>query len=99
MINTKILYGKEVSEHLKENLASDIDCLKKKGITPGLAAIIVGDNSASKVYVNSKSKYFSKMGCYSETFCLKENSKELDVIKLIEQFGHVKVFKHFLQNT
>lgn len=87
MINTKILSGKEVSEHLKENLASDIDCLKKKGITPGLAAIIVGDNPASKVYVNSKSKYFSRMGCYSETFCLKENSEELDVIKLIEQLN------------
>ena len=87
MINTKILSGKEVSENLKENLSLDIDCLKKEGITPGLAAIIVGDNPASKVYVNSKSKYFSRMGCYSETFCLKENSKELDIIKLIEQLN------------
>ena len=87
MINTKILSGKKVSEHLKENLASDIEFLKKKGITPGLAAIIVGDNPASKVYVNSKSKYFSRMGCYSKTFCLKENSEELDVIKLIEQLN------------
>ena len=44
MPNTKILSGKEVSEHLKGSLSSDIDYLKKQSVTPALAAIIVGDN-------------------------------------------------------
>ena len=87
MYDTNILSGKKVSEYLKESLSSEIDYLKKQGVLPGLAAIIVGENQSSKLYVKSKSKYFDKMGCYSETFCLGQESSEKDITNLIEQLN------------
>ena len=55
-MDTKILLGKPVSIHIKDELIEKINFLKNNSITPGLAAILVGDDSASKVYVNSKSR-------------------------------------------
>ena len=63
---------------------------------PGLAAIIVGEDQASKVYVKSKSKYFDNMGCYSETFCLGQESLEKDITNLIEQLNVDKKFHGIL---
>ena len=60
-LDTVILKGKDVSSRIKENLAVQIYNLKLKGIIPRLAAIIVGDNPASKLYVNSKAKTFKNM--------------------------------------
>ena len=67
-MDTKILFGKPVSIHIKDQLSKDIIELKEANIVPGLAAIIVGDDPASQVYVRNKSKAFKINGCYSETF-------------------------------
>lgn len=50
----KILDGKAVSASVKEQVANETAALKEKGITPGLAVVIVGDDPASHVYVNNK---------------------------------------------
>ena len=77
-MDTLILKGKAVSLKVKDELSSKITDLKSKDITPSLAAIIVGDNPASKLYVSSKAKAFSKLGCYSKVFSLpKDTSKEV----------------------
>ena len=61
-MQTKILSGKEVSSSLYNSIQPRIDNLKSENIIPGLSVILVGDNPASAVYVNSKSKRFSKLG-------------------------------------
>ena len=52
----KILSGKEVSARIKDELRKEAEGLKERGIMPGLAVIIVGDDPASRVYVNNKKK-------------------------------------------
>ena len=52
----QILSGKEVSRKVYSDLTPRIDSLKKQGIIPGLAVILVGENPSSKIYVKSKTK-------------------------------------------
>ena len=49
-----IIDGKLVSKKVKQEVGDEVSVLKEKGITPGLAVIIVGDDPASRVYVNNK---------------------------------------------
>ena len=87
-MNTLILKGKDVSSSIKQDLLKKIENLKLKDITPCLAAIIVGDNPASKLYVNSKSKTFKKMDCNSEIFTLPSDTNEKDLLSLIEEINN-----------
>ena len=79
-MDTQILFGKAVSTHIKNKLSEEITKLKKKNIIPGLAAIIVGDDPASEVYVRNKAKAFRKNNCHSETFSLPSDTSENDFI-------------------
>ena len=87
-MNTLILKGKDVSSSIKEDLSKKIENLKLKDITPCLAAIIVGDNPASKLYVNSKAKTFKEMDCDSKIFTLPSNINEKDLLSLIEEINN-----------
>ena len=62
-METKLLKGKPVSNHIKSSLSKLISNLKEDGIVPGLAAVLVGDDPASHVYVRSKSKVFESNDC------------------------------------
>jgi len=55
-MEAKVLNGKELSTKIKEELKIEVEDLKKNNINPGLAVIIVGNDPASRVYVNSKKK-------------------------------------------
>jgi methylenetetrahydrofolate dehydrogenase (NADP+)/methenyltetrahydrofolate cyclohydrolase len=57
-----LIDGKVVSEHILNNLKPRIEALKARGITPGLAAVLVGDDPASATYVNGKAKACQKLG-------------------------------------
>ena len=82
---TVLLKGQPVSKHIREKLKSQILELKEThNIIPKLAAILVGDDPASQVYVSSKGKTFKKMDCASETYCLPANIPEDDLIELID---------------
>ncbi len=61
--------------------------LKSKGICPGLAVIIVGDDPASRVYVNSKKKACEEIGVYSEEHALPAETTEKELIALIEELN------------
>ena len=52
----KLLMGKEVSARIKAELKTEVENLKKEGINPGLAVIIVGEDPASQVYVRNKER-------------------------------------------
>ena len=93
---TKILFGKEVSSHIKDALSKEVVFLKEKGIIPGLAAIIVGDDPASQVYVRNKSKAFKSNGCYSETFSLPVDTSEDDLLDLISNLNNNNKFHGIL---
>ncbi len=84
----QILSGKEVSREVYSNLIPRIDSLKKQGITPGLAVILVGDNPASKIYVKSKSRKFESLGLHSKTIHLENSIDESELITRIHSLNH-----------
>lgn len=61
-----VVDGKKVSKEIKAELRNRVDALKRSGITPGLAAVLVGENPASETYVRSKAKACERIGIYSE---------------------------------
>lgn len=84
----KILMGKEVSKRIKDEVRDEVAELKKQGINPGLAVIIVGDDPASRVYVNNKKKACEYCGIYSEEYTLPEQSSQEDLLDIIETLNN-----------
>ena len=87
-METKLLKGKPVSNHIKSGLSKLISNLKEDGIVPGLAAVLVGDDPASHVYVRSKSKVFESNDCFSETYKMSKDSSEVEILDLIDKLNN-----------
>ncbi len=85
-----IIDGKAVSKTVRERVAKETEQLKSKGITPGLAVIIVGDDPASQVYVNNKEKACAEVGFYSEKFALPENTSQEELNALVAELNSRK---------
>jgi methylenetetrahydrofolate dehydrogenase (NADP+)/methenyltetrahydrofolate cyclohydrolase len=96
MPKTKILSGKEVSEAVYESLQPRISKLKQKGITPGLAVVLVGDDLASQVYVRSKGRKFNKLDLFSETIVLPADIDEDSLISKIHELNNDDSFHGIL---
>lgn len=86
----KILSGKTVSQRIKDELKKEVAELKEKNINPGLAVIIVGDDPASRVYVNNKKKACDEIGIYSEEYALPEETSEEELLVLIRKLNGKK---------
>lgn len=86
----KILDGKAVSQRIKDELKNEVAALKEKGINPGLAVIIVGDDPASRVYVNNKKKACEEIGIYSLEYALPKETTEEELISLINELNDKK---------
>lgn len=84
----KLLMGKEVSKRIKDNLKIEAENLKKQGINPGLAVIIVGEDPASQVYVRNKERACEECGIYSEKYALPEETTQEELLKLIEELNN-----------
>ncbi|MBE7029430.1 MAG: bifunctional methylenetetrahydrofolate dehydrogenase/methenyltetrahydrofolate cyclohydrolase FolD [Ruminococcaceae bacterium] len=86
-MNAQIINGKQVSQNIKEKIKKEVEELKNKGIVPGLAVVIVGNNPASRVYVNSKKKACEELGMYSVEYALKEETTEEELLELISKLN------------
>ena len=82
-----IIDGKTIAKKTRENLKKEVEELKKSGITPKLAVIMVGNNPASKVYVKNKSKACDEVGIEYEEYILEENIKQEQLKNLIEKLN------------
>lgn len=87
---SNIIDGKAVSLSVKEGVARETEDLKKNGIVPGLAVIIVGDDSASKVYVNNKKKACEQVGFNSFEFALPESTTQEELNGLVMELNERK---------
>jgi len=87
MIQTKILKGKEVAEHVFKGLKAGIDYLKGIGVTPGIAAVLVGDDPASRIYVRNKTRTFERLGLYTETIKLSDDIQDDFLIAQIDKLN------------
>ena len=82
-----ILDGKLVSQRIKDALKEEVANLKNQGVSVGLTVIIVGDDPASRVYVNSKKKACEALGITSQEFALPEDTTEEELLSLIEKLN------------
>ena len=83
-----LLKGKEVSQRIKDEIKDEVSRLKAEGINPGLAVIIVGDDPASRVYVNNKKKACEYCGIYSEEYALPESTSQQELLELIDTLNN-----------
>ncbi|MBO5364468.1 MAG: bifunctional methylenetetrahydrofolate dehydrogenase/methenyltetrahydrofolate cyclohydrolase FolD [Clostridia bacterium] len=83
----KLLSGKAVSARVKEELKKEVAALTAAGTKPGLAVIIVGDDSASKVYVANKEKACAELDMYSEMYALPGDTTEEELIALVDKLN------------
>lgn len=81
---SKIIDGKLISTMIKDELKEEVALLKTQGIHPGLAVILVGDNSASQVYVGNKKKACEYVGIKSFSYELPIETPEADLLELID---------------
>ena len=84
---TTIIDGKVVAQSIKDALIPRINSLKSIGVTPGLAAVLVGSDPASETYVTSKAKACEKLGMYSEVIRKPASLSQTELIKLIEELN------------
>ena len=87
-METLLLKGKPVSDSIRLSLEPRLQSLQESGIVPKLAAIIVGDDPASQVYVRNKARAFRKLNCESQTYQLDSKSSEEDVLTLIDRLNN-----------
>jgi methylenetetrahydrofolate dehydrogenase (NADP+)/methenyltetrahydrofolate cyclohydrolase len=87
MLDTKILSGIEASHALYDSLHDRIHALKEGGITPGLAAILVGEDPASQIYVRNKTKRFDALGLKSDLYRLEASVSEQELLDLIAKIN------------
>jgi len=84
----EIIDGKKVSEHIRGQIARGVEKLKSEtGITPGLAAVLVGDDPASEIYVRNKRKACANAGMYSEEHKLSPETTEQELLDLIDRLN------------
>ena len=96
MIDPLILSGKEVSASVYDSLDQKIKSLRKNNITPGLAVVLVGEDSASQVYVRSKTKTFNKLSLFTKTYRLPSASSERELLELIDDLNKNNLFHGIL---
>ena len=87
---SKIIDGKAISAAVKQKVADGVAELKEKGITTGLAVIIVGEDPASKIYVANKKKACEALGIISQEYALPAETTEEELLSLIDTLNHEK---------
>jgi methylenetetrahydrofolate dehydrogenase (NADP+)/methenyltetrahydrofolate cyclohydrolase len=82
-----ILDGNKIQAQIKAELTEQIQALKNSGVTPGLAAVLVGENPASQIYVRSKVKACESLGLYSEKIDLPADTTQERLLALVDSLN------------
>ena len=87
-MSAEILSGKVMSESLRKEIAERVSSLKAKGLTPGLAVILVGNDPASEIYVRNKGNGCAEVGMYSRTINMPEETTQEQLEAAIEELNN-----------
>ncbi len=82
-----VIDGKAISAKVKSEVKQETEALKAKGISIGLAVVIVGDNPASRVYVNNKKKACAEVGFESFEYALPEETTQEELLALVDKLN------------
>ncbi|MGH7568791.1 MAG: bifunctional methylenetetrahydrofolate dehydrogenase/methenyltetrahydrofolate cyclohydrolase FolD [Gemmatimonadales bacterium] len=83
----RLIDGTTIGKQMRAELTGEIAALNARGVTPGLAVVLVGDNPASHVYVRMKGKACDEAGLYHETIRLPKDTTEAELLALIERLN------------
>jgi len=83
----KLIDGKAIAEKVHAESRAGVEDLNKRGITPGLAVVLVGDDPASRAYVRSKAKKCLELGLYSLKHELPAETRQEDLVALVRQLN------------
>ena len=86
-MSAEILSGKTMSEELRAEIASRVSALKERGLTPGLAVILVGNDPASEIYVRNKGNGCTEVGMYSRTINMPAETSQEELEAAIEELN------------
>lgn len=87
-MSATLISGKDIANKKKNEIASEVEALKKAGVTPGLAVILVGNNPASRTYVTSKEKTCTQLGMHSLLIEYPETVSEQELLNKIEELNN-----------
>jgi len=82
-----LIDGKLVAKEIRKEAKKRTKLLKEQGVTPGLAAVLVGDDPASQIYVNTKAKTCQKLGLHSEVIKRPADITQADLIKIVSELN------------
>lgn len=82
-METRIIDGKKIAEAMKAEAAEQVQLLKREGLTPGLAVVLVGDDPASRLYVKSKARACAELGMHSEAVTLPGQTTTAELLQAI----------------
>lgn len=86
-LSAKIIDGKKIAEDIRQEIKSEVEVLTKRGIIPGLAVILVGNNPASRTYVTNKQKSCHALGMKSVLIELSEEVTENELLEKIKELN------------
>lgn len=86
-MSAQIINGKQISDTIREEIKNEVAALREKGVRPGLAVVLVGEDPASQVYVRNKAKACEDLGFYSEVHRLPAETSQADLLALIERLN------------
>ena len=86
-MSAEILRGKVMSESLRKEIAERVSALKERGLTPGLAVILVGNDPASEIYVRNKGNGCTEVGMYSRTINMPAETTQEELEAAIEELN------------
>lgn len=86
-MTAEIIDGKAIAAEMRQELKEKVTLLKAKGITPGLAVILVGDDPASKSYVRAKERACEEIGMFSDDNRLSVETTQDELLSLIDKFN------------
>jgi len=84
----KTIDGKKVAAEVISECATELAELQARGIKPGLAVVLIGDDPASQVYVSSKVRKCAELGMHSEKIVLSKEATQEEVLKVVERLNH-----------
>lgn len=86
-MSAQVLSGKTMSESLRKEIAERVSALKERGLTPGLAVILVGNDPASEIYVRNKGNGCMEVGMYSRTINMLAETTQEELESAIEELN------------
>lgn len=87
-METRILEGKRTADQIKQEVLAEVRRIAPRGVVPGLAAVLVGDDPASQLYVSSKTRTCQELGMYSELVRLPGETTTDQLLEVVRRLNH-----------